>query len=320
MKTSELLVQRLLEGPGAQRYGDLARTRGEERALAQLVDSGVVNKSGYGCYALPDTPLPVQIATLLKGKITCVSAAEVAGLRILARPNKIHIALPRDRGIKLPRPLTQQVVVHREPDHWASALSGLRPHESLPAPLAPLPAVFARIAICQPLRAAVVALDSGLNRGLVHKDEIARFLYLPRHKHAMKALNLASPTSQSVLESLARLELVAAGLKVEPQAPIDTVGFVDLLVENFIVVELDGFSYHGDRAQFLRDRFRDRQLTKLNYRVLRFAYDEVIRHPEFVVEEVRRVLQAQKLKPAPNPAIPPRPLPTPAALSHPVPR
>src|SRR5690625_7915164 len=106
----------------------------------------------------------------------------------------------------------------------------------------------------------------------------------------MEAVGLASPTTQSVLESLARLELVSEGLKVEPQTYVDEVGYVDLLVEDVVAVELDGYEYHRDRIQFSRDRFRDRQLRMMGYEVLRYAYDEVINSPELVVTEVRTIL------------------------------
>src|SRR5699024_11559156 len=90
-------------------------------------------------------------------------------------------------------------------------------------------------------------------------------------------------TSQSLTESLARLELQRAGYDPKPQAWIDGVGFVDLLIADAIVVELDGFSYHRDREQFRNDRCRDRELNQRLYRVLRYAFEDIVAERKSVV-------------------------------------
>ncbi len=42
---------------------------------------------------------------------------------------------------------------------------------------------------------------------------------------------------------------------------IEGVGEVDLVVEGWVVVELDGYIYHCDEYQFGLDRWRDRRLS-----------------------------------------------------------
>lgn len=63
-----------------------------------------------------------------------------------------------------------------------------------------------------------------------------------------------------------------------------------------LVVEVDGFRFHGTRAAFERDRERDAVLTAAGLRVLRFTYRAVTRDPRRVqsvlTQVAGRVLQA----------------------------
>jgi very-short-patch-repair endonuclease len=54
------------------------------------------------------------------------------------------------------------------------------------------------------------------------------------------------------------------------------VGRVDLLVEGHVILELDGYIWHGDEEAFERDHRRDLAAGLAHYRVLRFTYDQVM--------------------------------------------
>jgi len=60
------------------------------------------------------------------------------------------------------------------------------------------------------------------------------------------------------------------------------------VVEGWIVVELDGYTYHCDEHQFALDRWRDRQLIARGYLPLRFTRKEVYAHQ--VVPDVLKTL------------------------------
>ncbi len=67
---------------------------------------------------------------------------------------------------------------------------------------------------------------------------------------------------------------------------------VDLLwAEGRLVVELDGFASHGNRAAFMYDRHRDYELTLSGYTVLRLANDEVVQDMEKAVEKIRDLVK-----------------------------
>jgi very-short-patch-repair endonuclease len=58
-----------------------------------------------------------------------------------------------------------------------------------------------------------------------------------------------------------------------------------------LIVELDGWEHHRDRAAFERDRVRDAQLTLLGFRVVRITYRRLRDHPAEVAALIRRALR-----------------------------
>ena len=57
-----------------------------------------------------------------------------------------------------------------------------------------------------------------------------------------------------------------------------------------LIVETDGWQYHGTRAAFGRDRRRSAALQAAGWTVVRFTYEDVVRDPAYVVETLRRML------------------------------
>lgn len=57
-----------------------------------------------------------------------------------------------------------------------------------------------------------------------------------------------------------------------------------------LVAETDGYRYHSSREAKRRDNRRDRQLTALGWRPVRFTYEEVAFEPTEVAEELAQLL------------------------------
>ncbi|MGN7250539.1 endonuclease domain-containing protein [Arthrobacter sp. SAFR-014] len=76
--------------------------------------------------------------------------------------------------------------------------------------------------------------------------------------------------------------------------PLPGVGEVDCLVEECLVVELDG-STHFEPRQVKKDHRRNNSGMRGGFLTLRYYYDDVVYHPEAMVEEVRAVLQLRAL-------------------------
>lgn len=164
--------------------------------------------------------------------------------------------------------------------------------EETSVPLAPVAEVLARALRCLPPREAVVMIDSALNQRLIEVEEIVRSLAGPGSPRARRTLERCDAGSRSVNETIARLELIEAGLRVAAAVVIEGVGEVDLVIEGRVVVECDGYAYHSGRREYQRDRQRDRALVALGYRVLRFTSTEILRAPQDVVVAVLQALAA----------------------------
>lgn len=68
-----------------------------------------------------------------------------------------------------------------------------------------------------------------------------------------------------------------------------------------VVAETDGWSAHGHRAAFERDRVRDAALAAAGYRVVRFTWRQVKREPLAVAVRLGQVLVvASSPRPAPS--------------------
>ena len=90
------------------------------------------------------------------------------------------------------------------------------------------------------------------------------------------------------------VELIRAARLPQPRANARVARHeVDLLwVAQRLVVEVDGFRFHGGRAAFERDRRRDGELLAAGYRVLRLTWRELTDAPEAVVATLAQALAA----------------------------
>lgn len=292
MEPTDLIIRRLKIHHGAARRRQLVKNRFDDYLLQTLVREKKVHKVGYGCYAFPGTARSLIAARCTSSLLTCVSGLEALGVRTLNRSDTTHISLPRNRGILQKHHSHLPLRVHRETLLRTPPLATAVP---LRLPVMPLPLILGRAATCIPDNDFIVALDSCLESGLITKPDVLRHLSHPLQRRARKLVAEASGTSQSVTESLARVQLQRAGYDPKPQAWIDGVGFVDLLIADAIVVELDGFAYHRDREQFRNDRRRDRELNQRLYRVLRYTFEDIVADPSIVVRDVDRLFTGEVL-------------------------
>jgi very-short-patch-repair endonuclease len=59
-----------------------------------------------------------------------------------------------------------------------------------------------------------------------------------------------------------------------------------------LIVEVDGYEFHGARTSFEADRERDAELMRRGYRVLRFTYRQVTQQPSRVAAAVSDLLSS----------------------------
>lgn len=107
-------------------------------------------------------------------------------------------------------------------------------------------------------------------------------------------LLLIQPDSDGARSHLERLFLKAmrkAGItRPEVNAPIAGRRRDFVWCESRLVVEVDGHRWHSSRSAMRRDRRRDRELTALGWRPVRFTYEDVAFEPAEVGREVKGLL------------------------------
>ncbi|MEV4440931.1 hypothetical protein AB0K09_18315, partial [Streptomyces sp. NPDC049577] len=121
-------------------------------------------------------------------------------------------------------------------------------------------------------------------------------------------LALADPRAGSPAETVARLRMHDAGLYPETQvllvAPSGRRAYPDFFFRaQGLVVEIEGYAWHGSRAQHQRDtaRFNDLSACPEVRRILRFTAVDVFRRPDVMI---RDICGALGVSPAPAPSSP----------------
>lgn len=142
---------------------------------------------------------------------------------------------------------------------------------------------------CLPPTPALVVVESALRTG-ASISEIEACLWGRGSGAARALVHRADPRSGSSGETVARITIEDAGFTVQSQVHVPGVGWVDMIVEGRVVVEIDGLAYHGDARQFAADRRRDAALVAMGYLVLRFTWVDAVRRPEYVVAMVRQAV------------------------------
>ncbi|MGW0783474.1 endonuclease domain-containing protein [Streptomyces sp. NPDC002913] len=164
---------------------------------------------------------------------------------------------------------------------------------------------------------ALVAVDSALGVRTVRGTRRSRLTTLPllaaacathptrRHgaPRAQGWLALADPLSGSPAETVARLRMHDAGLHPVSQAELVTpigrrIRADFLFVREGVVVEIEGYAYHGSRGAHRRDLDRFNALSSCPgvRLILRFPAVTVFRTPDAILTDIRTALRALALR------------------------
>lgn len=175
--------------------------------------------------------------------------------------------------------------------------SGLQPNEMTTRaglPVTTLDRTVTDMASVLRLDDLVCLLDSALRAGL-HLDSV------PGTSRRLRvALGFADARSESTFETLLRLLLVRAGLGPETlqlelfEASGRVYARLDMAWPSVkVAVEADGREHHDAPDALYRDRVRGNALALEGWTVLRFTWADLVRRPEWVVEQVRRALNPE---------------------------
>ena len=193
------------------------------RLIAESVARGELLHVRRDRYALPSTHRDIIEAVRIGGRVSCLSLLALLGvfvfrcreLHVLVTPGSSRLRVAKDRKVVL---------------HW-KVLTSVR--ESLHA--APLIDAVAHSVLCQAPREALATLDSVLHHALLTHDELATmFAALPARFRPL--LTLVDPSAGSGPETFMRLLLRAMGVAYETQVYLEGVGYVDFVVDGWLII------------------------------------------------------------------------------------
>lgn len=270
----------IIRGLGGIAPGSALRSGGvSQDRLDRAVISGAIVRVRRGWFAVPDADSECVSAVAAGGTLSCVSALRQHGVWLMPFTT-LHIRVdPRHHRPRSPyRPRGDAMRVH-----WL---------ESAEAPSHGRDSVGTALDVairCLGAEAAIVALDSALERRLITRAELqARFDGRPRHA---RLLSRADGTSQAGIETLVRVRLRSRGVRVRTQVTIRGVGRVDLLVGDRLIIETDGRQFHDDAAAFSRDRRCDLTAQALGYLVVRLSYRQITAEWPDVEAQLMRLIR-----------------------------
>jgi very-short-patch-repair endonuclease len=144
------------------------------------------------------------------------------------------------------------------------------------------------------------ALAVARHRGLAADHEIrAAIRRAPYRKGGVRLARLleagnASGFTRSRAEREMRGLLRAAELP-QPRVNVPLLGFVAdfLWAEHKLVVEVDGYLFHWDKASFERDRRRDQVLAAAGYTVIRITWTQLLDEPMALLARIAQALAAR---------------------------
>lgn len=278
---------------GVARRRDLLKAGLTRRELHRRVERGALRPLTPHLFARPEVVPDEELRTAAVGLDAVVSHTDAAllwGLELAVTPARRTVTVARNRS----RASREGVAVHRADltaAQWERR-DGLRVTT----------VVVTVLDLCRslPLAQAVAVADSAVRRGAVELADLTQALcLLPAGRgrdRVARVLGLVDERCGSVLESLVRVLLAEHGLR-PPQTQLEVrvraglIGRVDFAWPDArLVVETDGFAFHADRRTYRDDRRRGNALVLAGWRVLRFSWEDAVRHPEYVVATVRAAL------------------------------
>lgn len=264
---------------GAGRVEQVLRIT-SRRQLRTAIRHGAVVRVSHGAVALKSTRTAAAEAARLTGVASHLTAAMEHGWEVARAPQRPQLIVKRKRRLT-PQQRRGVEIRHRD----------LEPHEVHGWTTSPHRTVI-DCARDLPFADALAVADSALRHGHVDAGELrkrAAALSTTGRRQAMRVVEAASPLAANPFESVLRaIALDVPGLQVRPQVVIDERGFrcrPDLVdTERRIVVEADSFEFHGHRRALHRDCERYNALVVRGWIVLRFSWEHVMLHPDYVRE------------------------------------
>ena len=234
-----------------------------------------------GWYATPLTSEAAVLAMRIGGRMGCVSALELHGA--WHPPDSgLHVVFPTSASGRRSTGREQGASIVR---HW----HGKTDRTGSRFAVAPIELALAEALECQPNQYLMAILDSILHNRLMSKNRLEAIVRrAPARVHHL--LDHLDPRSESGTESITRYRLTMSGIVTKIQVTLRAKDRLDLEVDDWLAIEIDGRKHHAQKAAFTKDRKRVVRIMREGRIVLQFAYATVIYEWEFVIETIRAVM------------------------------
>lgn len=259
-----------------------------QRALTQAVRDGTLLRPRRGVYTLPGLDEAVEGAHRSGGVASHRSAALLHGWGVLHDPKHAEVTVPRHRRVAPARRKGLHV-------HWRTLedddVDGLRTTAVR---------TVVDCAVDLGLPEALAVADSALRHGeLTQSDLMAVMQDLPRmgRDRSAQVLDAASDLAANPFESgLRGLAIETTGPLWEPQQTITLRSGRELHAdvgcgELRIALEADSHEFHKTRPDIVRDCHRYDEMILAGWIVLRFAWEHVMFHQDWVREVIAWVVR-----------------------------
>ncbi|WP_149085066.1 MULTISPECIES: DUF559 domain-containing protein [Microbacterium] len=237
--------------------------------MRRAVQEGTLERVRRSWLLVPDVDPRRRAAASVGGRVTCVSAAALAGWWDVGAP-EVHVALPRTASR-----------FDRDGVHVHCARGPVPVHAR--ATVDPTLDVLFQVARCQPPVEARMIWESAIRLGAVELDTIARVRW--RCDAATHLARTVRGRSDSGPETVFVERMRAIGIEVRQQVWVDGHP-LDGVIGERLAIQIDGFRHHSAAGDRRRDLAADARLALRGYTVLRFDYHQVMvdgRHIEDTV-------------------------------------
>jgi very-short-patch-repair endonuclease len=255
---------------GVAHIQDLLECGYTRHQVAAMSRQGELIRARIGWYVSPMLESDAIRAIRVGGRLGCISAARSHGLAVPI-DHRLHIALDEHATrLRSSRTGFRNISAGDDPGvvrHWSGQL-GTEGTERFRLSVV---SALEQVASCAQSEWAVGVLDSALNKGLIDTEGRER---LEANPSTRRLLGLTDARAESILESILRVRLRAAGINVRSQVPIGRYR-ADFLVDGWLIIEADG-ALHGTEMQFASDRERDSFFVGNGFPVLRFTYRQIV--------------------------------------------
>lgn len=241
--------------------------------IRSAVAHGRLRRLRRGWFAVEGSVEPVAQAVSSGGAASCVTALRLYGVWVPEGSRSTHVRF-RQRGRKGCLPYGGNPPIVSSVDDLSTAVRCA--------------------ARCVDAETFVVLLDSIMHLGLASYEQLEAIL-IPAPAR-IRALMRKTDRAEAGTETMSRLRLRRAGIRVRTQVQLTPDHRVDLLIGDRLVIECDSREFHSGWEQQAKDRKRDRELMALGYLVIRLTYHQVCFGWEAAFQDILAVVRAGRHK------------------------